>query len=155
MALPEPATWLQAAFWVLLVAAAVTDLRWLRIPNPLVLAGLVLAVLRLVLEPIDPWAHLLAGAVVFALTLPLFAFDLMGGGDAKLFPVLGLWLGPATLEFFVLASIAAGALALVLVLARLALAWSGRPQEHFWPAFRRGGGVPLAVPLLPAAWVFV
>lgn len=155
MALPETAAWLHAAFLVVLAVAALTDLRWLRIPNPLVLTALAVALLTLAVEPVAVGRHLLAGAVVFAITLPLFAGNLLGGGDAKLFPAIGVWLGPATLEFFVVTSLLAGALALVLLLLRWALGRTAAAQERLWPALRQGGGVPLAVPAFAAAWFFV
>jgi prepilin peptidase CpaA len=144
------------AFAGFLLVAAVTDLRALRIPNALVALGLAVAVARLLLTPAPLWPHLGLGLVAFAVTFALFAANLIGGGDAKLFPVAVLWFGPVTTPPFLLVlSLAAAAFALVLVAARLVLAAIDRRPER-WPlVLRRGGGVPLAVPTLSAALPFL
>jgi prepilin peptidase CpaA len=143
---------LRWAFLGGVVVAALTDLRALRIPNALVLACLGLALLRLALEPALLGPHLAVGGIAFALTLALFARNLMGGGDAKLLPVVALWLGPqAILDFLVLLAVLAGGIALMLVLARLGLAAVDGARER-WPlVLRRGEGLPLAAAIAPAA----
>ncbi|MFW5679278.1 MAG: prepilin peptidase [Pseudomonadota bacterium] len=155
MPAPELLAALRWAFLLVLLAAAITDLRWLRIPNGLVLAALGLALTALVLTPAGWQGRLLAGGLVFAVTVPLFAFNLMGGGDAKLFPVLGLWLGGAAFDFFLLTSLLAAAFALLLVVVRRLVAAAGADPVRLWPVLQREEGVPLAVPALPAAWFWV
>ena len=62
---------------------------------------------------------LLGGALGLAVLLPFYAIDWMGAGDVKLFSVIGFLLGSgALLPVWVIASLAAGAHALLLV------AWS-------------------------------
>ncbi len=140
------------AFMAFLLVATFTDLRALRIPNWLILVGLAIAGLRLAAAPALLGPHLLVGVVVFALSFGLFALNLIGGGDAKLFPVAGLWFGPsATPDFFLLMSLVAAPFALALFGLRVLLARVDARRER-WPLIlRRGAGVPLAVPSFAAA----
>jgi prepilin peptidase CpaA len=90
-------------FAALLAAAAVNDVLRLRIPNviPLLLvAGFLLEVgLGLVARPLD---HLLAMVIVLAILLPVFAFDMLGGGDVKLLAAAALWLGLANVPLLLI-----------------------------------------------------
>ncbi|HJN73541.1 MAG TPA: prepilin peptidase [Myxococcota bacterium] len=80
----------------ILVIAAGWDVAQRRIPNPLVLCGLLLGPCLAVYD--GGWSGLglsVLGAVLgFGLTFPQWALKLMGGGDAKLFVVVGAFLGP-------------------------------------------------------------
>jgi prepilin peptidase CpaA len=110
----------------LFAAAAVTDGRVRRIPNPLPLGLALLGLARIA-------AGLAAGAGVVAAALDLaaaaavflagafaFRFRLLGGGDVKLLAAGALWLGAAALGPFLLATaLAGGALALALLVVRL------------------------------------
>jgi prepilin peptidase CpaA len=103
------------AFAVVMGAALGWDVLKRRIPNWLVVTGLVLGV---VLRGFDGWASLgagLAGAgLALALTFPLFALRAMGGGDVKLFGVAGMFLGPAGFLLALVASaLVGGALGIV------------------------------------------
>lgn len=63
--------------------------------------------------------HLGAGAVTLLVTFSLFAFGLIGGGDAKLASATALWIGFDHLpEYLLLASVAGGALTLGLLAMR-------------------------------------
>jgi len=79
--------------------ACVTDLRSRRIPNRLVLTGLVLGLSMNLLFGGVPglgWS-LLGGLAGLALFLPFFALGGMGAGDVKLLTCLGAILGPRDL----------------------------------------------------------
>jgi prepilin peptidase CpaA len=96
--------WLASGGWssvsavvlaLLVVAAACIDVREHRIPNALVLSGIVIALLM---------AHLPGGSVVralsgalagFAMGLPLYWLRAMGAGDVKLMAMAGAFLGGA------------------------------------------------------------
>jgi len=105
------------ALAVLLACAVVMDLRLRRIPNRLVLAGLVLAVLmhgaRLGAgQPSlagaawwSPLVGLLAGG---AALLPLYLMGATGAGDVKLLAVVGAFTGAATALSAVLYTLLAG-----------------------------------------------
>jgi prepilin peptidase CpaA len=85
-------------FTVLLLLAAIGDVRTRRIPNLLVgsLAVLGLA-FSIVQRPIFSGAlHGSEGFLVgLACWLPFYAFGWLGAGDVKLFAAAGAWLGPA------------------------------------------------------------
>ena len=117
-----PALWLAiAAMLPLMAATAWYDLKFLRIPNWLVLAVLcVFLVAGLWGLPFESFLwRLLAGATVLAAGFALFAAGLIGGGDAKMAAALTPYVAaedvPALLLLY-----AAVTLALLLVL-RLAM----------------------------------
>jgi prepilin peptidase CpaA len=98
-----------ACFVAVMVVAAVTDARTSRIPNKLVLAGLVAAVVLRAAGGLDLLLGGLAGAALgLALTFPLFALGAIGAGDAKLLAVVGAFMGPRTFVVALLASAVVG-----------------------------------------------
>jgi prepilin peptidase CpaA len=106
-----------ALYTVLLVYAAVGDLRTRRIPNYLVLvlgfAGFGFSVLHA--PPLEGAMRGVGGLVTgLILWLPFYVLGWLGAGDVKLFAAAGIWLGPArTLEAAVIAALAGALLALV------------------------------------------
>lgn len=139
----------------LVLQAAVTDLALRKIPNVLVLSGLVLALaLHLLAGP--PWTLLsrwLAGLLVgFFLFLPLYLLRGMAAGDVKLMAMVGAFTGPLQALDIALLSFAAGG-----VLGLLLMAASGRWRRGLAnlramlaPMLLRLAGVPLQpVPLQP------
>jgi leader peptidase (prepilin peptidase)/N-methyltransferase len=93
---PEAALWPALALAVILVAAAATDLEERIIPNRLMAAGAVLAlVLWTIADPARLPENLIAGAVAGGLLLlAAVAYPAgMGMGDVKLAAVMGLFLG--------------------------------------------------------------
>lgn len=110
-------------FPALLVAAAVSDLLTMTIPNRLSLALAAAFPLAAVLAGLEPAAmgwHLAAGAGVLAFCFTLFALNWIGGGDAKLAAAIALWVGPSMLlfEWALLAAVAGGVLTLAILAAR-------------------------------------
>ncbi|MDN7933567.1 A24 family peptidase [Burkholderia metallica] len=100
---------------------AVSDIRFRRISNALVLAGLVggLGSACVVANPFGISLHqAVAGMLVGLIGLmPFFLLRVMGAADVKIFAVLGVWCGAhALLWLWVAASVAAGGHALVLML---------------------------------------
>src|SRR5690606_14406791 len=80
---------------VLLIVAAVTDLRSRTISNRLNLAAAALAPLGWIASGVSPWpdmaGQLLTADIVFAIFAGLFALGWMGGGGVKLLGALALW----------------------------------------------------------------
>ncbi len=113
-----------AAMAGLLLLAAVGDVRYLRIPNWLVLTILALypahaVCLHFLGLNAAPWWEgpaLLAGA--FVLALLVFQTGIMGGGDLKLMMVLAPWAGFALLPMFLMIVALGGGLVAALVLMR-------------------------------------
>jgi prepilin peptidase CpaA len=107
-------------FSALLVTACITDVRWRRIPNWLVL---VLAISGFAFSVIsDPWVpglgKALGGLVVgFAIWIVFHIAGGLGAGDVKLFAAAGAWLGPTgAWRASLVAALVGGVLALVTLL---------------------------------------
>ena len=89
------------ALYSVLVFAAINDVRRMNIPNSVPIAAFVifLAALFYQLFFIDGLTllktadYLIGGLLAFGIGLALFVMGVMGGGDSKLFAVLGFWFG--------------------------------------------------------------
>lgn len=115
-------------FPLLALAAGLSDVLTYRIPNPITAAIAVLVVPAALFfaMPLDValW-HLVAAVCVLVAGFALFAFGVIGGGDAKLIAASTLWIGPAALlPFVVNTALCGGALAVIY------FAWSAI-QFHF------------------------
>lgn len=153
---PSIETGLLLAVAVLLLWAAVTDVKHRRISNKIVLAifGMFgLWVATQLSKDVNIYGAvvwpLVAAGVVFAVGAGLFAMRLMGGGDVKLLAVMALFAGPALSIPFVLYVVVAGGIVALgtLVHARLKQASSDTPPKvpygiaimagGFWVCFQR------------------
>lgn len=93
----------------LTVAATVTDLRSFRIPNRISLAVAALFPVYVLAGFGDARSGLLAGGIVFAVGVFLFARGWMGGGDVKLLAAVSLWAGTElVLPMILIVTIAGG-----------------------------------------------
>ena len=116
--LPGPT---QAALAALVLIAAGFDLRYRKIPNWLVLTGLVAGIsLSYVAFRGEGLKQALLGAsLAFAVYFPLFALRAMGGGDLKLMVAVASFIGPSNwISLFLITAILGGAIAIVLLLYR-------------------------------------
>lgn len=110
-------------FPMCLVLAAFTDLLEMTVPNriPIVLAGAFFVVAPFVgFGWIDLGLHLTAALAVFAVCFALFAFGVMGGGDAKLLTAAALWFGlnASLLTFVVYVAFLGGVLTILILVIR-------------------------------------
>ncbi|MFT5642670.1 MAG: prepilin peptidase CpaA [Janthinobacterium sp.] len=109
-----------AALVVLLMLAAISDLRTRRIPNRLILTGLIVSLTLQIL------AGGVAGMVAWGLGLLvagslfmlLYAMRAMGAGDVKLMAMAGAFLGPASAFGALLTTLVAGGLLAFIVTLR-------------------------------------
>jgi len=144
----------------LLLAAALCDLTRYTIPNLLsaAVSGLFLAfaaAAHLGLAPLG-W-HLAAGLAGLALGFLLFALGWIGGGDAKLFAAVALWLGFADLlPYAAAASLCGGVLTLSLLLLRK-LPLPSRLGAQAWLARLHDArsGIPYGVALAAGAFAIL
>lgn len=113
---------LAALFSALVLTAALKDVTSYTIPNwiPLaLLAGFPAAALASSLPLLAIGEHAAVGVVALAAGMMMFALRWLGGGDAKLFAAVALWLGwPAVTPFLVATALSGGGLALVLLTLR-------------------------------------
>jgi prepilin peptidase CpaA len=140
---------LLALLALILVVAAVIDIRTFTISNRLNIAVALLAPvfwwsIGLPLWPDAAIQVAVAGGVFVLLAIAFFA-GMMGGGDVKLAAALALWFSPpATLRFLVFMSIAGGVLTLVVLVVHRLRSGEGRPQVPYGVAIAIGGLAILA-----------
>jgi len=140
----------------LVAQAALTDLTLRKIPNVLILSGLLLAlILHSLAGPHGAVTHQwLAGAVTgFFLFLPLYLLRAMAAGDVKLLAMVGAFLGPlATVQVAALATLFGGVLALLMLLCsgQWRQAWRNL-HTLCAPLWWRCLGLPMQAVPLPAA----
>jgi prepilin peptidase CpaA len=149
---------LLVALPLILAAAAGWDLASFTIPNflqgALIACFVVFAVAVRLGAPDIGW-HLLAGFIGLAIGFTLFALGYIGGGDAKLFAAVVLWLGLRDLMSYALvATVLGGVLTLALLaLRRLPLPALLARQSWILRLHDSHAGVPYGVAL--AAGVLV
>lgn len=133
---------------VFVTAAAVSDLMRRKIPNRLVLAGLLAAFcLHGWLAPPSGLLDSLSGmATGFFLFLPLYLLRGMAAGDVKLIAMVGAFAGPWPTLLICFATFVLGG-----VIALLIVTWQGswracvrNLRQLLWPLLARTAGMPLA-----------
>ena len=135
---------LLALLAVLLIVAAVIDVRTFTISNRLNAAVALLAPLYWLSITMPLWPDVaiqIAVALgVFLVLAGAFYAGMMGGGDVKLAAALALWFSPAsTVKFLVLMSLAGGVLTLIVVALHRARKREGRPEIPYGVAIAFGG----------------
>jgi prepilin peptidase CpaA len=119
----------QVLLGALVGVAAIYDIRWRRIPNWLVLTGLLVG---LTLNPLlYGWTGLKLSLLGLGLAMlvyfPLYAVHGMGAGDVKLMAAIGAIAGPdAWFNILLLTAVLGAAIALLLLLLR------GRLRSTLW-----------------------
>lgn len=105
---------------VLLLGAVIMDLRCYKVKNGLIFLGLLLGVIFWIVEGngrglLDG----IAGCVIpLILLCPLFFLRALGGGDVKLFSVIGLFMGSRFVLYSILYSFLVGSILSILFLIR-------------------------------------
>lgn len=149
-----------ACYAGVLLGAAAQDMLWLKLPNRLTLALLLLYPAHVIASaaPVDWPMALVAAVIALIIGFFFFAMGWIGGGDAKLFAVGTLWAGPALFPEFLMATTLSGGIiaSFMLVHRRFAtrlVAATGpldsRPQKDVpYGAAIGFGGLTVAVILL-------
>ncbi len=110
-------------FPLCLAYAAFSDVFTMTIPNRV---SIILIVSFALIAPMTdmPWTvyaqHFGAALLVFSVCFALFAFGVMGGGDAKLLTATALWFGMTAqlFDFLIYVTLVGGLLTLALLIAR-------------------------------------
>ena len=144
----------------LLALAAGWDIASFTIPNFLqlaLIASFCVFVLATGMAPAAIGGHLLAGFLGLVVGFTLFALGYIGGGDAKLFACVLLWLGFANLLDYTLgASVLGGARTLgILVLRRVPLPALFTSQSWIARLHDAKSGIPYGVALAAGAFVIL
>ncbi|HSA81554.1 MAG TPA: prepilin peptidase [Geminicoccaceae bacterium] len=140
-------------FGALLVAASCCDVLTLRIPNliPLALIGLFALHILFGRGVQAPFDHVLAMALALLILLPLFAANMLGGGDVKLLAAVALWLGMHKLAaLLILVGICGGVFALLW----LAMRWlvrAGLRDRELPKSLQARAPLPFALPIMLVA----
>lgn len=95
----------------LLLAAAVYDLREGRIPNRLILAGVLLGMLRIAVCRMAFPPYLIGILIPILFLFPFFSIGALGAGDIKLISMIGFFLSPKEVAFSILLAFAMAAAA--------------------------------------------
>ena len=128
---------------ILLIVAAVIDVRTFTISNRLAMAVALLAPFfwwsaGLPLWP-DAAIQVAVALAVFAVLAVTFYLAMMGGGDVKLAAAVALWFAPLeTLRFLLFMSLAGGFVTIVALLVHRARSREGRPKVPYGVAIAIG-----------------
>ncbi len=104
-----------------ILAAAISDFRFLRIPNLYPALIITLFIVSRVVGGFGPehWSHLYHFLITLGIGMLLFHLGWFGGGDAKLYAAIALWFGLSSGVMFIFATGMSGlALAIFYVMAR-------------------------------------
>src|SRR6266436_6462147 len=124
-----PSVVFQIVLALVVIVAAIYDVRFRRIPNWLVLAGLVLGIgFNTFLFEWGGLRHSLFGlGLGLLIYFPLYLLRGMGAGDVKLMAVIGSIVGAANwLGIFLITAVLGGLVAMILLLVR------GRLRNSLW-----------------------
>ena len=141
-----------------MIFAGAMDLFTMTIPNKISLA---LITAFLILAPFTGMGwyqfamHLSAGALFLLIGFIMFACGLIGGGDAKILAVAGLWLGfEHIFDYTLYAALLGGAITFGLILMRRMVfpLWMIR-QNWFSRLYHNETGVPYGIALAGAALI--
>lgn len=140
------------------VASCLSDFRRMRIPNTHVLFVLALFVVAFATTP-DAfhvwWEHGAAMLVFLVLTYIMFAFGMLGAGDAKYGAALALWVGlPGLMAYVFFMAIAGGVLGVLsLVLRKYRPLKNPRPGGWIATVQDGGNAVPYGIALSIGVWL--
>jgi len=129
MGLTLPSPGIEALLLIVVLAAAVYDVRYRRIPNWIAVCGIALGLVsNSIAHGIPGLLFALAGfALGFCLYFVLYLIHAMGAGDVKLMGAIGALVGWKNwIAVFVIAAIVGGIMATIIILAR------SRVKKTFW-----------------------
>jgi prepilin peptidase CpaA len=112
---------LKALLALIVVVAAIFDVRWRRVPNWLTFPGLMLGIAlnTLLLQSEGLWSSLEGLGLAILVYFPLYLLRGMGGGDVKLMAAVGAIAGPANwLRIFLFTLLFGAAAAVILILSK-------------------------------------
>lgn len=139
-------------FAAVMIWAAGSDLTTMTIPNRIVMVLLVGFVILAPLTDVQMFQAAAGGTIALLISFILFSRGWIGGGDAKLVAVAGLWIGVDQLGLFLLTTSLFGAILTLAVLMFRAVTLQPYLSDLTWVArlHRPGGGIPYGVAIAGA-----
>jgi prepilin peptidase CpaA len=139
---------------LLLLAAAVQDVRKFKIANGFSIALAALFPVYALAAHVPMLPHLLTGLLVFAVGFGLFAVRLLGGGDVKLISAAALWAGPDFILIFLLSTtVIGGVLSLGFALRALAKSRKKKGKKSEKETPWQKAPVPYGMAIACGGWV--
>ncbi len=146
-------TVLLLAFCPILVAVALSDMKNLRIPNTMVMAGLCLFIIcSPLLGVFETSMRAAIGGLAFIICSGLFAFRVLGGGDAKMIPVVFLFIPSHLASIYMV--IFGWSLLLGIVFIHLARKGFGNEQSG-WVFLRAHADFPMGISIAMSGFIFL
>jgi prepilin peptidase CpaA len=141
-------------FPLCMAITAFSDLFTMTIPNRvsiILIAGFLLIAPFTGLGLVEIGYHLIAGLIVFAIVFALFAFNAMGGGDAKVLTASAIWFGfnPSLINYMANVAFLGGALTILILILRAKenlISYVGLPvPEHLLHSQRIPYGIAIGM----------
>lgn len=144
------------AIGFIVTIAAIYDAATLTIPNwiSMVLVGLFpLVALCSGSDFTEIGIHLSIGFAALLAGMVLFAFNLIGGGDAKFFAAVSLFVGLSDLASYVVVVVFAGGLLALLIVGAKKISGFGLSMDWFLKRTRDGAVIPYGIAIAAGALV--
>lgn len=134
----------KCVFIVLVIAAALQDMRELRISNWISVAMIALFPLWIVATRFetDIWQNVALCLLTFAIGTALFALRWLGGGDVKLLAAIALWFDFAAAPALLFCITIGGGVLVLLLLPIRRLLPEAVYRKTKWKFFQSGGPIP-------------
>lgn len=135
-----------------------SDISTMTLPNKYVLpiAGLFILAFCFWPAAFSPlWMHIGAAVLILAITYLMFAFNMLGAGDAKYAAVLGLWVGFKGLMIYMFFMAVIGGLLGAASLLIRKYKPVAEPKQGSWIAIAQSGksAVPYGIAITLGAWM--
>ena len=144
-----------SSFFALCLFAALIDIETLTIPNWLN-GWLAFLFVPTAIVATPGWdvvgLHALVGVIAFIASVALFFLGVYGGGDAKFIPAVLLWVGPAGVAPFLVATAMAGGVLTILIVIMRALMPQGVTPGFGVATFEDRKGIPYGVAIAAGAF---
>jgi prepilin peptidase CpaA len=139
-------------FAAVMIWAAASDLMTMTIPNRIVMVLFAGFVILAPLTDVQMFEAVAGGIIALLISFILFSRGWIGGGDAKLAAVAGLWIGANQLGLFLIATSLFGAVLTIAILMFRAVTLRPGLSSQAWVArlHRPGGGIPYGVAIAGA-----
>ena len=147
-------------FVVVCLLAAISDARTLRIPNWMslfLLVDFLIAGVASAISISEIAIHMTVGVGALVIGFILFFLRMFGGGDAKLFAAISLWMGwPLVINYCIAVMFLGGAVALLAIILRKGLGiWPDWVVNSARGLFEKNKSVPYGLAIVAGAFAVI